>query len=249
VLENNKKLLYYYEHLVDWNTRLSLEGPFLLGTLRQSGAKKVLDCGCGLGKHVIFLRKNGFDADGIDVNPLHVIRAKEIAHDENIPANFFLMDAEDLTSENTDGYDAVIMLGNTLSSFKDKKIKKVFNNYFKILKPGGIFIGQVLNYNSFKKTDRTETRWAEAGRKTVISLKTFHFEPDHVLMILNYLENDGSGWATTLDTAVMYYLDTGKIQSMLKTAGFLDITFFGSFKGDPFNKNLSRDIIFTAKKA
>jgi SAM-dependent methyltransferase len=251
ILKNDVTLLKYYENMVDWKKRLESEGSFLVDTLRNTGVRRVLDCGCGTGRHVIYLRKQGFEADGCDYNPYHVERAVELAEEEGSDAEFFQADMENLSGVRVGEYDAIMSLGNTLSSFGKEKASNTLKNFGRLLNRGGIVIGQVLNYNSFKKTDHTETRWAGSAGSVegeTIFLKTFHFEPDHVVMIVNLLEKTPDGWRNHLDSTDMHYLEKDFFEQELRNAGFVNVNFYGGLTGDIFDYTKSKDLVFTAEK-
>jgi SAM-dependent methyltransferase len=57
-----------YDVFVDWPGRLEREMPGILKRLREAGARRVLDAGCGTGRHVEALLREGFDAHGADVS-------------------------------------------------------------------------------------------------------------------------------------------------------------------------------------
>ncbi|MDQ7779160.1 MAG: class I SAM-dependent methyltransferase [Planctomycetota bacterium] len=43
--------------------------PRLARLFRKHGVKRVLDLGCGTGRHVVFLASRGFEVDGLDIAP------------------------------------------------------------------------------------------------------------------------------------------------------------------------------------
>jgi glycine/sarcosine N-methyltransferase len=247
-LKNDVTLLKYYENMVNWDKRFENEGAFLMKTLKDAGAKRILDCGCGVGRHVIYLSKHGFSAEGCDYNPYHVKRASELAQKEGVKTKFFQADMENLSGVRVGEYDAILTLGNTLTSFGKEKAANTIKCFGKLLKTGGIVIGQVLNYNSFEKTDRTEIRWTEPGENETIFLKTFHFEPEHVVMVVNLLERTPDGWNNHPDTTNMYYLEKEFLEESLKDAGFTAVKFYGGLTGEEFDREKSRDLVFTAVK-
>jgi SAM-dependent methyltransferase len=57
-----------YDVFVDWPGRLSREIPGIEGHLRSVGARRVLDAGCGTGRHVAALRERGFEVHGADLS-------------------------------------------------------------------------------------------------------------------------------------------------------------------------------------
>ena len=60
------ELASFYDVFVDWPGRLGREMPGLLRRLRAEGARRILDAGCGTGRHVAALREEGFLAYGAD---------------------------------------------------------------------------------------------------------------------------------------------------------------------------------------
>jgi len=84
------------------------EIDFLVDALRLAPGMKVLDVGCGPGRHALALSRRGIAVHGVDLSPEFVALAREAAAVEDLPATFGEMDVRDL---DVDGeYDAVICL-------------------------------------------------------------------------------------------------------------------------------------------
>lgn len=67
-----------YDVFVDWPGRLARELPGLERRLRAVGARRVLDVGCGTGRHVAALRERGYDAHGADASEEMLERARAL---------------------------------------------------------------------------------------------------------------------------------------------------------------------------
>jgi len=67
-----------YDVFVDWEGRLGREMPALERHLATVGARRVLDVGCGTGRHVRALRERGFEAHGADASPDMLGQAQEL---------------------------------------------------------------------------------------------------------------------------------------------------------------------------
>jgi SAM-dependent methyltransferase len=65
-----------YDVFVDWEGRLGREMPGLTARLHSAGARRVLDLGCGTGRHVAALCAAGFDAHGADASPDMLAQAR-----------------------------------------------------------------------------------------------------------------------------------------------------------------------------
>jgi SAM-dependent methyltransferase len=71
---------------------------------------RVLDAGCGTGRHAVYLTEAGFDVTGFDFSPTAIERAGRRAADAGSPARFVVADATDL-SELDGPFDTVIDIG------------------------------------------------------------------------------------------------------------------------------------------
>lgn len=247
MFQHPTRMVFYYNNLVDWEKRLKLEGPFLIEQLRTNKAKKIMDCGCGIGKHTVYLRKNGFAADGCDLNPLHVEESAKQAKEEHINANFYVEDVTTLKSIIENEYDAYLLIGNFLAALGKESARKALSRIHSLLPRGGVVIGQLLNFESFDKQDKTDVRTTMPDGEEVIYLKTFHFEKDHLSVILNVLRKDGEKWYNTLDSTNMYFLNKAFFDETFKKIGYSQVNYYGKLDGRPL-ENSSRDLVFVAVK-
>jgi 2-polyprenyl-3-methyl-5-hydroxy-6-metoxy-1,4-benzoquinol methylase len=69
---------------------------------------RILDIGCGTGRHTIELTKRGYNVTGVDLSDSLLKRAKEKASKENLKINFLKQDARTLIFQNE--FNLVIML-------------------------------------------------------------------------------------------------------------------------------------------
>ncbi|MCC6405700.1 MAG: class I SAM-dependent methyltransferase [Planctomycetes bacterium] len=67
-----------YDVFVDWDGRLARELPGLEKHLASVGARKVLDLGCGTGRHVAALAARGYDVHGADVSDDMLAQARAL---------------------------------------------------------------------------------------------------------------------------------------------------------------------------
>jgi SAM-dependent methyltransferase len=73
---------------------------------------RVLDVGCGAGRHALYLQQKGFDVVGIDVSPLavKVCRLRGLKHAEAISVDSLVFEP--------DSFDTVLMMGNNFGLFR-----------------------------------------------------------------------------------------------------------------------------------
>ena len=88
------------------------EVDFLLGHLGLGPGSRVLDVGCGPGRHSLEMARRGIDVVGVDISSTFVDLATDAARAEGLDARFLRLDARTLGSEPslTGAFDAVISL-------------------------------------------------------------------------------------------------------------------------------------------
>jgi len=84
------------------------ETEFLCDVLRIGPGSRVLDVGCGPGRHAIALAELGAEVVGVDLSEDFLQVARMAASTKSLSASFFEMDARDLPFE--DEFDAVISI-------------------------------------------------------------------------------------------------------------------------------------------
>jgi SAM-dependent methyltransferase len=112
------------------------EVAFLVDALGLHPGSRVLDVGCGPGRHSLALARGGMDVVGIDLSPDFVGLARDAAAADQLPARFEVMDVRELAYERE--FDAVVCLcqgGFGLLGGVDDEA--VFARFAAALTPGG----------------------------------------------------------------------------------------------------------------
>jgi SAM-dependent methyltransferase len=118
---------------------------------KQIKAERVLDIGAGDGANLIFLAKNGYKAYGFDVSREGVKKAKETAKREKCRINVLVADMFKPLPYKNEFFDAVYSY-QTMNHGRHDQIIKIFEEIYRVLKPGGIFSIKVAERSSFKPT-------------------------------------------------------------------------------------------------
>ena len=84
------------------------EVAFLLDLLALPQGARILDVGCGPGRHAVELAKAGLDVVGVDVSRRFLEIAAERCREAGVKASFFEVDARQMPFD--DEFDAVISL-------------------------------------------------------------------------------------------------------------------------------------------
>ena len=113
----------------------------LLLELQPAKDARMMDLGCGAGRHAKYLASKGFDTTGIDLAFSSIRTARQSATDK---LRFFQRDMRKPFGDNT--FDYVFNFFTSFGYFKsDEDNKKVIGNISRALKPGGRLVLDYLN--------------------------------------------------------------------------------------------------------
>jgi 2-polyprenyl-3-methyl-5-hydroxy-6-metoxy-1,4-benzoquinol methylase len=205
------------------------ECNFIEKEINSNKKLKILDIGCGTGRHSIELAKRGYTVTGIDLSDSLLKRAKEKAAEQNLKIDFQKQDARDLPFR--EEFDLVIMLceGAFPLMETDEMNFKILQNATKTLKPKGKMIFTTLNglfplFHSVKEFLSLQTKEGNAtNEKNSFDLMTFR---DHST---THVEDD-HGNKKQLQCTERYYVPS-EITWLLKTLKFKTIDIFGAKLG------------------
>jgi len=195
---------------------------------------RILDIGCGTGRHMIELTKRGYRVTGIDLSESLLRRAKEKASKDNLNIDFQKQDARTLTFYNE--FDLVIMLceGAFPLMETDEMNFQILRNAANALKPKGKLIFTTLNglfplFHSVKEFLVSATKEGNATySNNSFDLMTFR---DHNV---THVEDD-FGNKKELKCNERYYVPS-EITWFLKTLNFKTVDIYGAKLG-AFSRN------------
>ena len=121
------------------------ECDFIEKELSFNKSLKIIDVGCGTGRHAIELTNRGYSVTGIDLSDSQLNRAKDKARIAGLEIEFLKHDARNLPFE--DKFDAAIMLceGGFPLMETDEMNFEILKNVTKSLKDSAKFIFTTLN--------------------------------------------------------------------------------------------------------
>jgi SAM-dependent methyltransferase len=121
------------------------ECDFVENEIAHNRATRILDIGCGTGRHSIELARRGYNVVGVDLSDSQLNRAKEKALAEGLQVTFLKHDARKLPLSNE--FDLIIMLceGAFPLMETDEMNFQILRNAAGALKQGGKLIFTTLN--------------------------------------------------------------------------------------------------------
>jgi len=210
------------------------ECDFIEKEINYDKRLRILDLGCGTGRHTIELIKRGYTVVGVDLSDSQLERARQKASIENLHIHFYKHDARNLPF--LQEYDVVIMLcegGFTLME-TDEMNYQILQNVTNALKPKGKLIFTTLNalfplFHSVKDFLNSHTKEGSAKSDNV-AFDLMTFRENNIIHI-----EDDLGNKKELHCNERYY-SPSEITWLLKTLNFKTINIFGAKLG-AFSRN------------
>lgn len=110
--------------------------------LKARGARAVLDLGCGVGRHALFLAEAGFAVEGIDGSPVGIEEARKSAAARGLNVNLQEAPADLLPF--ADGAFDYVLSWNVIYHGNQGDVGRRLAEIWRVLKPGGAYQGTML---------------------------------------------------------------------------------------------------------
>jgi ubiquinone/menaquinone biosynthesis C-methylase UbiE len=131
-------------------TEIQKDIPMVVNLFKENNVKKVLDIGCGTGRHVLYLAKNGFDVYGLDESKTAIKIAKHWLNTKNLKAQFKIGNQYKKFPFKEKYFDAIIST-QALHHGITKDVEKVIGEIKRVLKNNGIIFITVARKRSRKE--------------------------------------------------------------------------------------------------
>ena len=229
-----------YDELIDWEKRFNTEKDFFFDLFNSNKTKKLLDIGCGTGRHAqlfstVIDKIYAMDPskEMIDYCREKIILSKNV---KLIHGGF-----KELANIAESDFDAITCLGNTLTLLETrKKVKNALKITRKKLKKGGIAVFQFINFERemIEKNRYYEPKVMNKEGKTYIFNR--HFEYDKLKtradFITTVLDQGNNVETFDINTTLMCTLKIRIFNKMALNSGFKKINYFGNNTKDSFDK-------------
>jgi 2-polyprenyl-3-methyl-5-hydroxy-6-metoxy-1,4-benzoquinol methylase len=205
------------------------ECDFIENEIDRDKSVRILDIGCGTGRHAIELAKRGYRVTGIDLSETLLARAREKAAAAGVTVDFRRHDARELPFAAE--FDLVLMICEGAFSLMetDEMNFEILKGAERALKPGGKLIFTTLN-GLFPLVHSLDDFHAEAVQEGSARCS------DNVFDLLTFRSHnvtsfeDDSGNKHELQCNERYYVPP-EITWLLKSLGFRNIGIFGAKLG------------------
>jgi SAM-dependent methyltransferase len=181
--------------------------------MKKSGLFRVLDLGCGNGRHIIFLKKMGFDVWGLDNAPVGIRLANEWMKREHLASPLILADVHAPFPFRDNSFDGLIST-RVIHHATHAKVLGAVHEIIRVVRIGGMILITVPG-DAKRKCHHawfgrhTLIKWIEPN--TYIPLGTHEKGIPHYVFTPDELRNLFSGFAEVK-------IEIGERNSILLTA-------------------------------
>lgn len=238
----------YYSEIFPYQ---SVQLQFVKNRVGELKEKEILDIGCATGEMAFQLAMEGAKVTGIDLNEDLLgqalgcsgfpargsggrsadmpIRGSESASPRFQVGNMLELEKDFKQAQ----FDVVLCFGNTLVHLQTVElIQQMLNGVFTVLKPGGHFLLQILNYDYIISEQISGLPLIETQK--IRFIRKYKFEENNPLIRFQtelFLKNENK---TITNETLLFALKSAELKELLQTAGFSDMELFSNFKTEPF---------------
>lgn len=203
------------------------EVSFIEKEIRKNKRVRILDVGCGTGRHAIELARRGYDVTGMDLSPSQLKRAEEKARAAGVKVKFIRKDARDFDFRGRFGLVIMLCEGGFSLMETDEMNFLILENCARSLRKGGKLIFSTLNalYPLVSSLKKILNEGAVGTRTSRIRFDIATLREDSVLEV-----KDDNGKTKVLRCSERFYMPS-ELSWLLKTLGFRKVEIFGGTVG------------------
>jgi ubiquinone/menaquinone biosynthesis C-methylase UbiE len=237
-----REYLELYSHRNEQEARADVRA--ILDLIQPLRAAPLLDLGCGSGRHLLALCREGFaDVTGLDLSRELLDVARERLQRAGCDsARLVLSDMRDIPFENH--FATILSLFTSFGYFPtEREDARVLASALRSLRPDGVLLIDTLSREW--TTDRLVPRDETTSNGTRFSV-TRAISVDGTRVEKEVRVLDAAGAQRTYRESVRMYT-VEELADMLKRAGFSEARFYGSLDGAAYDRT-SRRLIAVARK-
>jgi SAM-dependent methyltransferase len=200
---------------------------------------RVLDLGCGFGRHLVALRERGLDAFGLD-------RSRALLREVPVELRARVVGGDFRALPFRAGaFGAVVMLFSSFGYFEDEENARAVAELERVLAPGGLAVLDLMNPARVRTTLVPESR-TRRGELELFERRRLEQEGRRVVKEVVVRAADGRERRWHEDVRLY---EPAEIAALLAAAGLAPIRTEGDFDGRAFAPDAPRQIVWARKRA
>ena len=233
-----------YDEMISFEKAVEKKKKLLKDIIKPE-MKYAADLGCGSGVDSIALVSLGLKVTAFDPSVEMLAVAKENAEREKAKVTFHNLSIDAISEDFNHQFDLVVSLGNTFANIGKEQLVKSLQRCKQILKPQGILLIQILNYEKILNVKERIVNITEGGDKYFIRFYDF-IGTEVIFNILIFNKQKPS--EHNLISTKLFPHTPDDFDNAMNRIGFIEVEFFSDFDLTIFNKEMSKDLIIRAIK-
>lgn len=184
------------------------EVNFIEESLGVAPGGVVLDLGCGAGYHAVELASRGYGVVGYDLSLFQLSLAQEVAQEAQQKINFLQGDMREMAFE--DMFDGVYCWNTSFGYFEEDKNLAVAQRVFKALRPGGMFLLDVVN-RDFASSQAPGSCWYEGDACVCMDEMSIDYISSRLKVKRSIILDDGRSKELTYSLRIYSLHELGKL--------------------------------------
>jgi SAM-dependent methyltransferase len=205
------------------------EARFVMEALALEPGHRVLDLGCGTGRHSVALATEGLEVTGLDLSPALLDRARATADSAGVEVTWLQRDMRDLSDLGP--FDACASLYTAFGFFGDDEDQEVLYEVAAALAPGGRFLLDLTNFLGYL-CDLPREAWSEGDHAVLREQNEYEAHSGGLVTRRTAFLKEG-GRLDLPDSWVRAYLPH-ELLRMLRRAGLRVERILGALEETPF---------------
>jgi glycine/sarcosine N-methyltransferase len=228
----------FYESIAEWYDFIFPSDPehvpFILGRVRPADGR-ILDIGCGTGSLAAALGGKGFEVTGID-SDAEMIRRSRLKSERSTHIRFACMDMRDLVQHfGPRAFQCVVCFGNTLVHLNAmEEVSAFIRQVHAVLRDGGMFLLQILNYDHV--LDHDVTRLPLIENEKIRFERTYGTDEESGLLRFKTVLTVKDSSRILNNEVTLLPIRKAELEAAIHEAGFRNIEWFGDFLGNPLTE-------------
>lgn len=198
---------------------------------------RLLDVGCGAGRHLAALRRRSVDAVGLDLSAALLEEARDSAG-SGVSLPLVRGDMRRMPFA-AGTFDAVTSFFTSFGYFSQRGDRRTLSEIRRVLRPGGRYLLDFLNAEQVRRELVPEEEGTVRGRRV---RQTREIRDGHVVKRIEIEPGDPGGSAAVFHERVRLY-QPGELAEMLRRAGLPPAARFGDYRGGEHRDDSPRLIV------
>ncbi|MBI5533765.1 MAG: methyltransferase domain-containing protein [Deltaproteobacteria bacterium] len=225
----------FFDELAQGRATAEADVEFIERALDLAAGARVIDVGCGYGRHTVPLAARGFQVTGIDLSERMLRAAEELSLSRQVAPVLLRRDMRELAGLGP--FDACVCLYTVLGVFdQDAEDLRVLRAIRDVLVPGGRLLLDLSNPLGVSR------HWpGDLWKETAIGIRRARtrYDPLTARVITEHSIYHPDGRREVLPTSAVRMYAPHEVAAMLREAGFVVDQLYGDLRDGAFRWNRS----------